>query len=73
MALNASALRKDVYKILDRVAETGIPAEINRRGRKLRIVSVGKKSKLANVKKRSTIKCNPEDLIHIDWSHLWQE
>jgi prevent-host-death family protein len=71
MALTASALRKDVYKILDQVAETGIPAEINRRGRKLRIVSVDKKSKLANAKKRLIIKGNPEELVHFDWTHPW--
>jgi prevent-host-death family protein len=72
MAITASALRQNVYKILDRVVETGIPEEINRRGRMLRIVSVQKKSKLANAKKRPVIKGDPEDLVHIDWSHLWR-
>lgn len=72
MALTASALRQNVYKILDRVAETGIPEEIIRRGRMLRIVSVQKKSKLANAKKHPIIKGNPEDLVHMDWSHLWR-
>jgi hypothetical protein len=72
LALTASALRQNVYKILDRVAETGIPEEIIRRGQMLRIVSVQKKSKLANVKKRPLIKGNPEDLVHMDWSPLWR-
>jgi prevent-host-death family protein len=61
MALTASALRQNVYKVLDQVAETGIPVEINRRGRMLRIVSA-----------ESIINGNPEDLVHIDWSHLWR-
>jgi hypothetical protein len=72
MALTASALRQNVYRILDRVAETGIPEEINRRGRMLQIVSMQKKSKLANAKKRPIIKGDPEKLVHIDWSHLWR-
>lgn len=72
MALTASALRQNVYRILDRVAETGIPEDINRRGRMLRIVSVNKKSKLANAIKRPVIKGNPEELVHVDWSHLWR-
>jgi prevent-host-death family protein len=72
MALTASALRQNVYKVLDRVAETGIPVEINRRGRMLRIVSAEKKSKFANMKKRPIINGNPEDLVHMDWSHLWR-
>ena len=72
MALTASALRQNVYRILDRVAETGVPEEINRRGHMLRIVSVQKKSKLANAKKRPIIKGDPEKLVHVDWSHLWR-
>jgi prevent-host-death family protein len=72
MALTASALRQNIYQILDGVAETGIPQEIIRKGKMLRIVSVRKKSKLAQVKKRSLIKGDPEDLVHMDWSHLWK-
>jgi prevent-host-death family protein len=72
MAITASALRQNIYKILDGVAETGIPQEIIRHGKVLRIVSVEKKSKLAQVKKRSVIKGDPEDLVHMDWSHLWK-
>lgn len=33
MALTASKLRENIYKILDRVAETGVPVEIMRRSR----------------------------------------
>ena len=72
MSIAASALRQNIYRILDRVAETGIPEEINRRGHLLRIVSTHKKSKLANAKKRPIIKGDPEDLVHADWSDLWR-
>jgi prevent-host-death family protein len=72
MAITASALRQNVYKILDRVAETGVPEEIVRRGKMLKIISVEKKSKLANIKKRPIIKGDPEELVHMDWSHLWR-
>ena len=72
MAISASALRQNIYKILDRVAETGIPEEVNRKGYVLQIVAKNKKSKLANAKKRPVIKGDPDDLVHIDWSDLWQ-
>lgn len=72
MAISASTLRQNIYRILDRVAETGIPEEINRRGHLLRIVSTQKKRKLANAKKRPILKGDPEDLVHVDWSHLWK-
>jgi prevent-host-death family protein len=72
VAITASALRQNVYKILDRVAETGVPEEIVRRGKMLRIISVEKKSKLSNIKKRPIIKGDPEELVHMNWSHLWR-
>ena len=72
MALTASALRQNVYKVLDKVVETGISVEIKRRGRMLRIVPVEKKSRLANMKKRPIINGNPEDLVHFDWSRSWR-
>jgi hypothetical protein len=72
MAITPSYLRQNIYRILDRVAETGIPEEINRRGHLLRIVSTQKKNKLANAKKRPIIKSDPEDLVHVDWTDLWR-
>ena len=39
MAVSASALRADIYTLLDRVIETGEPLEIERKGKILRIVS----------------------------------
>jgi prevent-host-death family protein len=72
MAVTASALRQNIYKILDGVAETGIPQEVIRRGKLLRIVPVEKKSRLSRVKKRPIIQGDPEDLVSMDWSHLWK-
>ncbi|MFN8640426.1 MAG: hypothetical protein U0802_01720 [Candidatus Binatia bacterium] len=38
MRLNASQLRANIYRILDQVADTGVPVEIVRRRRRLKIV-----------------------------------
>jgi hypothetical protein len=72
MAISASALRQDLYKKLDNVLATGIPLEIKRRKGRLCIVPVQKKSKLSNLKKRNVIQCDPEELVHIDWSKEWR-
>ena len=72
MALSASALRQDLYKKLDTVLKTGIPLEIKRRKGRLRIISVQKKSKLSNLKKRVVLKCGPDDIVHMDWSTNWR-
>ena len=37
--LTASKLRANVYRVLDQVLETGVPVEIERHGRRLRIIA----------------------------------
>jgi len=37
MAVTASALRRDIYRILDRVVESGEPVITERNGRRVRI------------------------------------
>lgn len=71
MNVTASELRQNIYKLLDKVLETGIPIEIKRKGRILKIVSEEPKSKLDKLKKRDIIAGDPEELVHIDWSEEW--
>jgi hypothetical protein len=71
--LTASRLRADVYRVLDGVLETGVPAVVKRRGRTLRIVPgepVGRLDRL--VARPDFIKGNPEDLVRLDWSREWR-
>jgi hypothetical protein len=71
--LTASQLRADVYRVLDRVLESGIPAEIERKGRVLRIVPDAMPSRLARLIERPTfITGDPDDLVHLDWSEEWR-
>ena len=72
MILTASKLRENVYKVLDEVIETGEPAEIMRKGVKLRIVvEAPATSKLSKMKHRDGLVGDPDDLVSMDWSHLW--
>ncbi|MCB1032814.1 MAG: type II toxin-antitoxin system Phd/YefM family antitoxin [Acidobacteria bacterium] len=73
MALSASRLREDIYRILDRVAETGIPVEVKRRGKMLKIIAVEAPSKLANLEVRPEFLVgDPEEIVHLDWSSEWK-
>ena len=72
MAVKPSQLREDIYRILDQVLETGVPVEIERRGKLLRIISVESKSKLENLKPRPYLLSDPEELVHLDWSGEWR-
>ncbi len=69
--MTASELRQNIYQLLDRVLETGVPLEIDRKGQKLRIVSETPRRKLDNLKRRDCLRGDPEDLVHMDWSSEW--
>jgi prevent-host-death family protein len=72
--LSLTKVRADLYKIVDSVLETGKPVEIERRGKKVRIIPVRPTSKLDNLVKRpGTIVGNPEGVVHADWSGEWTE
>lgn len=71
MKITASRLRQDVYRILDEVIETGVPVEIERKGKKLKIIAEGVPDKLGNLQKRPCIKGDPEDLVHLEWYGEW--
>lgn len=73
MRLTPTALRADLYQILDRVLETGEPIEIERNGRLLRIAAVERPSRLAALIRRPDfIVGDSEDLVHMDWSSEWR-
>jgi hypothetical protein len=67
MRTKASKLREDLYSILDRVLETGVPAQIERRCKLLEIVCVKPPSKLGRLKPRDYLRTAPEELVHLDW------
>lgn len=73
MKLNATNLRASLYKVIDQVIETGIPVEIERKGKIVKLVPVQERNKLANLEAHpDTIMGNPDDLIHMDWSNYWK-
>jgi len=75
MVLTASKLRQDIYRILDRVAETGVPVEIVRRRRRLKIVPAegSARQKTDRLKPRPKVLIgDPQRLVHLDWSKEWK-
>jgi antitoxin (DNA-binding transcriptional repressor) of toxin-antitoxin stability system len=72
MAVSASTLRQNIYKLLDQILETGHPLEIERKGKKLKITPVEKKNKLDNLKGYDIMNAKPDYFVHIDWSSEWK-
>lgn len=73
MKVTASKLRENIYTILDEALETGVPVEVVRKGRVLRIVPEQRVSKLTRLKKRNCLNGDPESIVHMDWLHEWSE
>ena len=72
MAIKATRLRQNLYRILDEVLETGVPVEVERGDRLVRLVPVAAEGRrLDRLVRRHDIVGDPEELVHVDWSSEW--
>jgi len=69
--IKLTTLRSKLFEMVDQVITTGIPLEIERRGKRLHIALVEKKAKLANLKAHDCIVGDPDELIHLE-AAPWQ-
>jgi len=61
-------LRANIYNLLDEVLKTGLPLEIKKGDKMLRIVPVEKVDKLKNLISRpDAILGDPDDLAELNW------
>ncbi len=72
MSISLSALRQDLFKSVDQVIATGIPLEIKRKGRILKISVEDKKDKLANLVAHDCLVGASKDLVDLHIPH-WNE
>lgn len=73
MPISASALRGNIYKLLDQVLESGQPLEIERKGKLLKIIPDEKPSKMAKLVKHPCLNGDLESIVHMDWSREWHD
>lgn len=72
MPLSASKLRQDIYRILDEILASGEPVEIERKGRRLKIVPADRPPRLERMPRRDYLRGDPDELVEIDWSSEWR-
>jgi len=70
--LTATELRRNLYRILDEVAERGETVRVDRRGRRISIRVEPEQGRLARLSHHKAIVGDPEDLVHLDWSRDWK-
>ena len=70
--MSLTALRNNLFKIVDQVIKTGNPVELDRKGHRLKIVMEAKKSKLDNLKHHDCIVGDPDELIDLKVAE-WHE
>lgn len=72
MAMTASKLRQDIYRLLDQVLKTGEPVIVERNGRRLRIIADEAPSRLGTLVRRPDVVIGDSaDLVKLDWSDEW--
>ena len=66
--ITPTELRTNLYHLLDEVLNTGVPIEIKKRNRKLRITTVEKVDKFQNLVARPHVVLgDPESLVSLNW------
>lgn len=74
--MNATELRRNIYRILDRILETGRPEVIERKGKKIQMTPVDGNDKLARLSTKRRVKAyvgNSDEVINMDWSSEWHD
>jgi prevent-host-death family protein len=72
--LTATELRSRLYKVLDEVAETGVPYEVRHRGRVLLVVpGDAPQRKLDGLPRRRVLRCTVDELVATSWADSWAQ
>jgi hypothetical protein len=71
MIISASALRNDIYRLLDQVAEGGGALFVERKGHRLKVEREEATTKLSRLVPHDCMAVDPEEIVHMDWSEEW--
>lgn len=71
--LNLTELRQDIYHKFDDIIATQEPLLVDRKGHILKIVPVGRSSRIESLEPQELVVGEADDLIHMDWSETWSE
>lgn len=70
--IKATQLRRDIYRILDHVLETGKSQEIERNGQRLVLLPAQPRRDLSKIPKRKVMNCTFDELVNTSWADAWE-
>lgn len=71
--INVTELRQDIYHKFDDVIAKQEPLLVDRKGHILKIIPLGRTSRIASLEPQELVVGDADDLVHIDWSDAWSE
>ena len=71
--MTATALRSNLFRVLERIRISGQPVEFDLHGTRFRIVPETGFPEFCSLKARhDVIQGDPDSLVHLDWSDSWK-
>jgi len=70
--MTLTALRQDLFRVVDRVLETGIPVAIERQGKTVLLAQQAAPPKLSRLKRRKLANGDPRSLVDVKVTR-WRE
>jgi antitoxin (DNA-binding transcriptional repressor) of toxin-antitoxin stability system len=70
--MTLTALRQDLFRVVDRVLETGVPVAIERQGKTVLLAPQAAPPKLSRLKRRKLVKGDPRSLVDLKVTR-WRE
>lgn len=77
MIVSVTKLRKELFKLMDQIAQSGEPVFVDRNGIRIKISrdESSEISKFDRIKKfhgESVLKCPIEEIENIEWDSVWE-
>jgi len=70
-AITPTELRKNLYRLLDQVLETGQPLRIDRGGQLILIIPATAHRRFGDGPRLDCTPCTIDELASISWEHAW--
>ena len=71
--MKITQLRANIFQVFEKIEKTGIPVDVERNGKRFRIVSLTPVDKFTNARfLPDCIVGDPDRLDRIDWSKEWK-